>query len=321
MGFHEQAVFPSKIAQGSTFGPSFNTAISEVRGGAETRVGYYEVPRHMGDVSGGISTWAEMMALKKFYVARLGAMYGFRFPDPLDNTSNDDGVSAPTSVDQLIGEGDGTTVHFQLRKQYIDGGVTRNRTIQKPIAGTVSVSIGNVTQSSGWSVDTTTGTITFTSAPANGAQIKAGFRFHVPVRFGDDADKGLLVSFAEWQLGNVGPIEIIELIDERPTDDEVFRGGSALITMTADVSVSPATGLLLRCVPDQSGRKLYLPSTQNLEGGGPYFYIQNNQPTYTLDIVNNNGTLVVQAAATKVYQLLIFRDSAGVKTWFAVGPF
>lgn len=323
MGFHEQAIFPSKIARGSTFGPGYNTAIVEVRGGAETRTSYYEQPRHYGDVSQGISTWDELMDIKRFYIARLGGAYGFRFPDPLDNTSHPDGTSAPGSTDQYLGDGDGSTTVFQLRKQYIDAGITRNRPIQKPVEGSVSVSINDVNQGSGWSVNTTNGEITFTSPPPSGQSVKAGFRYHVPVRFDDDADKGLLTNFQEFNNGAVQPIGIIELVDERPTDDEAFRGGSRAFNLEngADVAITPADGLLMQVTPLESGRKVILPPTQYLEGGGPYFYIQNNSQTESFDLNTDAFTTLVTLAPTEVYQLLILVQGGGQKTWFAIGPF
>tara|TARA_R110000744_G_scaffold104945_2_gene200743 strand:- start:642 stop:1604 length:963 start_codon:yes stop_codon:yes gene_type:complete len=319
MGFHEQAVFPSKIAVGSTFGPGFNTAVVEVRGGAETRTGYYETPRHLGDISRGIDTWDDLMLIKQFYIARLGAAYGFRFPDPGDYTSAANGYDVPTPTDQLIGDTNGALTSFQLRKQYQDGGVIRNRSIQKPIETSVRVALDNVEVLTGWSVDDTTGVILFTSPPAGGQTLKAGFEFHVPCRFDDDSDKGLLTSFNEFRNGNLQPIGIIELIDERPTDDEAYRGGSKTFTMTTDVAVTPATGLLIRAAPDQDNLRVVLPITQYLESGGPYFYIQNNQATYNLIVATAALDTVATLAPTEVYQLLI-SDQAGVKTWFALGP-
>ena len=180
MGFHEQAVFPSKIAVGSTFGPGFNTAVVEVRGGAETRTGYYETPRHLGDISRGIDTWDDLMLIKQFYIARLGAAYGFRFPDPGDYTSAANGYDAPTPTDQLIGDTNGALTSFQLRKQYQDGGVIRNRSIQKPIETSVRVALDNVEVLTGWSVDDTTGVILFTSPPAGGQTVKAGVQERQP---------------------------------------------------------------------------------------------------------------------------------------------
>ena len=70
------------------------------------------------------------------------------------------------------------------------------------------MAVGGTVQSSGWSVDTTTGLITFTTAPANGAAITAGFEFDVPVRF--DTDQ-LDVTLDIERLGSITSIPLIEV--------------------------------------------------------------------------------------------------------------
>src|SRR4029453_17117387 len=83
---------------------------------------------------------------------------------------------------QLLGTGDGTQTEFQLLKHYPSGSVIEVRTISKPVAGTVKVYLDGVEQLSGWSVDTTTGLVTFSTAPAAGVEVTADFEFDVPVR-------------------------------------------------------------------------------------------------------------------------------------------
>ncbi len=55
--------------------------------------------------------------------------------------------------------------------------------IKKPVVGTVKPYLAGVLQSSGWSVDTTTGVLTFLASPAVGVAVTADFEFDVPVRF------------------------------------------------------------------------------------------------------------------------------------------
>jgi uncharacterized protein (TIGR02217 family) len=54
------------------------------------------------------------------------------------------------------------------------------------VAGTVKVYLDDVEQLSGWSVDTTTGLVIFSTAPAVGIEVTADFEFDVPVRFDTD---------------------------------------------------------------------------------------------------------------------------------------
>ena len=62
---------------------------------------------------------------------------------------------------QLIGTGDDAETQFQLVKRYPSGSVVEVRTITKPVAGTVRIYLDGVEQLSGWSVDVTTGIVTF----------------------------------------------------------------------------------------------------------------------------------------------------------------
>ena len=65
-----------------------------------------------------------------------------------------------------------------------------------------------VEQLSGWSVDTTTGVVTFSAAPGAGVAITAGFEFDVPVRFDTDV---LDVTLDLERLGSITSIPLLEL--------------------------------------------------------------------------------------------------------------
>jgi uncharacterized protein (TIGR02217 family) len=80
--------------------------------------------------------------------------------------------------------------------------------ITKPMAGTVTVALDGIEQASGWSVDTTTGQITFATAPSDSVVISAGFEFDVPVRF--DTDQ-LDVTHDFERLGSITSIPLIEV--------------------------------------------------------------------------------------------------------------
>ncbi len=109
---------------------------------------------------------------------------------------------------QSLGVGDGASKTFQLVKHYPSGGVVESRIISKPVAGLVKVYRDGVEAASGWSVDTTTGLVTFTTAPATGVQVTADFSFDVPVRF--DSDQ-MEVTIETYQLGTWGQIPVVEI--------------------------------------------------------------------------------------------------------------
>jgi uncharacterized protein (TIGR02217 family) len=72
----------------------------------------------------------------------------------------------------------------------------------------VRVAVDAVEQSSGWSVDDTTGVVTFTSAPAISAAITAGFEFDVPVRFDTDT---LTINLDNVRAGEIPHIPLLEI--------------------------------------------------------------------------------------------------------------
>jgi uncharacterized protein (TIGR02217 family) len=82
------------------------------------------------------------------------------------------------------------------------------RTITKPVAGTVKVYFDSVEQLSGWSVDTTTGLVTFSAPPALGVEITADFEFDVPARFDTDH---MAVTIETYRLHAWQQIPIVEL--------------------------------------------------------------------------------------------------------------
>ena len=65
-----------------------------------------------------------------------------------------------------------------------------------------------VAPASGWSVDTTTGLVTFASPPVAGGTLTAGFEFDTPVRFDTDM---IDVALKFEQLGSIQSIPLIEV--------------------------------------------------------------------------------------------------------------
>jgi len=142
-----------------------------------------------------------------FFEARNGRLHGFRFKDWGDHKSCLPS-GTPSLSDQGIGTGDGTTTAFQLVKRYASGAQSWTRIIAKPVSGSVRIALGGVEQMSGWSVDTATGLVIFSTAPTSGVAITAGFEFDVPVRFDSDA---LDVTHDIERLGSITSIPLLEL--------------------------------------------------------------------------------------------------------------
>ncbi len=206
MAFHEVR-FPDNISRGARGGPERRTQIVELASGDEERNASWANSRRRYDVAYGIRRADDLAAVVAFFEARNGRLHGFRYKDWADYKSALPS-QAITATDQQIGTGTGSLQTFQLAKRYTSGAQTWVRTIAKPVAGTVRVALGMVEQMSGWTVDTTTGVVTFTTAPAGGVIVRAGFEFDVPVRFDSDT---LDVTLDFERLGSITAIPLLEI--------------------------------------------------------------------------------------------------------------
>lgn len=190
--------FPTDISYGATGGPMFLTDVVTTVSGQEQRNSKWSQSRAKYNVASGIKTEAQWEALIAFFRVRRGKAVGFRFKDWSDYKA----------TNQAIGTGDGSSTYFQLVKIYSSGASAVSRTITKPVSGTVDVYVDAVLQTSGVTVDTTTGIVSFTTAPAGGAVITADFEFDVPVRF--DTDE-MAISMDSFDAGNWSSIPLIEV--------------------------------------------------------------------------------------------------------------
>lgn len=196
----DEVQFDVNISKGAKGGPMFSTVVITAGSGAEQRIGQWNVGRRRWDVSQGMRNPTDMFAIMAFFVNRQGKLRGFRFKDWSDYTTDQPTVGALYATNQL------TTTTFQLQKTYSDGLLTYTRTILKPVAGTVKIYSLSTQVLSGWSVDTTTGIVTFTSAP--GYVPNASFQFDTPCRF--DTDQ-MDMEQVDVGIRNWSQIPIIEL--------------------------------------------------------------------------------------------------------------
>jgi len=206
MAFHEVR-FPDAISRGARGGPERRTQVVELASGDEERNASWANSRRRYDVAYGIRRADDLAAVVAFFEARNGRLHGFRFKDWGDHKSCLPS-GTPSPLDQPLGLGDGVRTAFPLLKRYASGSQSWTRTITKPVAGTVRIALGGTEQLSGWSVDTTTGLVTFGSAPGAGVPVAAGFEFDTPVRFDTDT---LDVTLDLERLGSIASIPLLEI--------------------------------------------------------------------------------------------------------------
>ncbi len=209
----DDVLYPLALGRDAGVSPEFSTSVAVTASGHERRNSLWSDARLRFDVGPGIRSEHELGTLIAFFRARRGAARGFRLADPFDFSSN--GMTGtPGDTDQPIGIGDGTTATFRLVKSYgagIEGsGEPQLRPITRPRAETVGISIDGIAVG-GWTLETG-GTVVFDDAPAENAEIRAGFLFDVPVRFAEDRLDITGANFAAGEAPSVPLVEIREAV-------------------------------------------------------------------------------------------------------------
>jgi uncharacterized protein (TIGR02217 family) len=82
------------------------------------------------------------------------------------------------------------------------------RDINKPVSGTVLVALDGTPQAAGWTVDETTGVVTFDVGPGNGVAVTAGYEFDVPVRFDIDS---IQIDLSHFESGAITDVPVVEI--------------------------------------------------------------------------------------------------------------
>ncbi len=201
-GFHDVR-FPMRLALGAVGGPEWQTDIIPLVSGRDVRNANWSQSRRRWMVGGSLTDLASLQALVSFFDARSGQLYGFRFRDPLDWCSAPAGRDVHFE-DQIIGYGDGAQQSFQLIKT--TAGI--DRTIFKPVAGSVQIGMDGTLMQDGWAVDTTTGLVTFDIPPAAGRLLTAGFEFDCPVRFDSDQIDAVIEAYGAGRVATIGLVEL-----------------------------------------------------------------------------------------------------------------
>lgn len=203
----DEVQFPPTVSYGARGGPRRITQIVELRSGFEQRNQAQQNSRRVYNASMGIRNLGNLHDVIEFWEARGGPLRAFRWKDWADYRSNR-GRGGVSATDVVLGAGDGTKTAFQLLKLYTSGNQTYTRRIQKPVQNTVVIAFDGTTQSTGFTIDHSTGIITFDVAPGNGVEVTAGYEFDVPVRFTNDS---IEVSIDGFEAGGVPAIDVIEV--------------------------------------------------------------------------------------------------------------
>lgn len=182
-------LFPLKVSAGVRGGPKWNTRLLTSQSGHTQVLSLWSEPIYQWEIE--LNAWsdADLAELLAFWNLVGGQAGTFRFKDWTDHwagmNQTTGGLVYGTPVQ--IGTGNGTATAFQLVKSYSSGSSTWSRRITRPVASTVKVYLNGVQQASGWTLNASTGVVTFSAAPGSGVAVAWAGEFHVPARFATDA--------------------------------------------------------------------------------------------------------------------------------------
>jgi uncharacterized protein (TIGR02217 family) len=321
MGFHE-VQFPTNISYGTHGGPGFSTNIVTLDGGNEQVVPRWSEARHRFNAAWGVKSNADLAEVKTFYMARQGAANGFRWKDWDDFTTNptngglvpgSENPTATTSLDQVCARL--TATQYQLAKNYTNGGVTHTRRITKPVDASWAIAIDGVESATDtYTVNSTTGVVTFNDAVDISSQVTWGGHFDVPVRFDKSADDWLTMAFEGFDNHSASnDIPVVEMMDPGSAVDNYFYGGARELCLTASYTLSVAEGRFFVIAPQVGGIIVNLPSTDDVPPGGPIFYIVNIGPE-AFDLEGTGISLSV--AAGESVEVLLSVDESLTPIWY-----
>lgn len=211
MAFIETPRFPDNISYGSVGGPKYNTTLVIVDSGREYANINWNNARHEFNAAMGVRSTSELSDLIRFFHNCKGRAHHFRYKNWLDYKSCDvEDVITP--LDQIFGVGNGTLKDFQLVKNYTLYEIQELSyvyTVKKPVPNTIVVAIDGITKIKDidYTIDYTTGIVTFITAPSSNSILTWGGEFDIPCRF--DIDE-LQVSLDFYQHGSTN-IPIVEV--------------------------------------------------------------------------------------------------------------
>ena len=198
--------FPDDISRGASARPRRITDIVTLRSGHEQRNTIWANSRRSYNAALGVRDLDDIYAVIDFWEARRGALRGFRFKDWSDFKSVAPNTSL-SNTDQVMLFLTSTT--FQLQKEYSAASNPWVRPIDKPVDnGTITIrdNTGPLVETTNYTVNYSTGVVTFNLAPTGTPT--AGFEFDVPVRF---KDEDLEINVALVDVGSAPDINLVEV--------------------------------------------------------------------------------------------------------------
>lgn len=173
----DNVVFPRELSALSA-GSRWNNTVVQLGGGTEQRNVNWGDARRRFNASNPTLTLVQLRQIEKHFNARRGRGRSFPLRDR----------SLFQATTEVFGTGDGVTTAFQLMINDGDSGNAYNREIYLPENGTVLIYKNTVLQTltTHYTINHSTGIVTFITAPPVGHSLTWTGNFYVPARYDID---------------------------------------------------------------------------------------------------------------------------------------
>lgn len=199
---------PVDVRMGASYADDYEVEITVTSAGEEHRRLVHPYPTRTFNLAYTLEVadlWDRVLAL---YHRAYKTYAGFRVKCMDDFTTASDHTGTPAADDQTLTRLSAGV--YQLRKEYGAGGTPISiglpeRTLYKPVTGTTKIAVGALTYTTGFTVDTTTGQVTFA---ADKTKNITGISKAASAVIGFGAVHTLLVGESVYISGVVGMTEI-----------------------------------------------------------------------------------------------------------------
>lgn len=311
----DQVNLPSDIETGAKYGPTWQTSIVPLSSGNEQANSDWSIGRLAGDISYGIQSQADYMAVLDFFNARRGMGRGFLFHDWTDDTL----TAEPQGV------GDGTNRTFLLIKTYEpDGPNPYVRRITRP-NNDITVYVNAVLVDASLYTTGAGGWFRFNAghAPTMSAIVTASCTFDVPVRFDKDHMDATIIWQGAATIDSIPFIEVRDEINNPPTAialaNTVTTMNEALVptpdkVFIADIEITDdpfGDDNLYITGPDAASFQIFSTTgtrdDQHVYLNAGVMLDYETQPTYNITVNVFDPTVGTNPAASVAYELTLIQ--------------
>lgn len=320
MGGYHNIVLPERYSQGSIFSSGFDTRIVELENGHEHRLFRYNAwGRRKYQIKLGNASMDYIRGIHEFFLLRGGAANAFKMFDPFEHASTTNrtsfpGQTQPSDTDVQLESLGGDS--FQCVLRYQDSANSVVRPITKIQPGT-AVFRADGSPTVDFSIDNETGIVTFGPSVSPVTTATGGFKFYVPVRFADSADKALQVAMqATDQTAALPGVELIEQLgDSTISQDYQYGGAYEWPAGSAPILTSEANGRLQVFSPTVDLAIVKLPPSVDMGLGGPIFAFFNTNLSNDLQVQDFDGNNIGTITPGKVRQVYLGITNLGTRIW------